>query len=199
LNNLIVLDLEATCDEPQFDRNQMEIIEIGACLVNAELKVVEKFQTFVRPVVQPQLSAFCTQLTSITQQDVECAPGFVEAIALFEAWIARCREQFGAIDAWGSWGDYDRKQFERNAHLVNAPMPAFLAMQHINFKARYGKVLGLKDKGAGLGKALRYENLAFEGTAHRGIDDALNIARLLPVALGHRESVWRDRPVKQTR
>lgn len=197
MNNLIALDLEATCDQPQFDRNQMEIIEIGACLVNAELKVVAQFQTFVRPVVQPQLSAFCTQLTSITQQDVEGAPGFVEAIALFEAWIARCREQFGAIDAWGSWGDYDRKQFERNAHLVNAPMPAFLELKHINFKARYAIELGLKDKGAGLGKALRYENLAFEGTAHRGIDDALNIARLLPVALGHRESVWRDRPAKK--
>jgi inhibitor of KinA sporulation pathway (predicted exonuclease) len=197
LNNLIALDLEATCDQPQFDRNQMEIIEIGACLVNHEFKVVAQFQTFVRPVVQPQLSAFCTQLTSITQQDVEGSPGFVEAIARFEAWIAQCQAQFGAIDAWGSWGDYDRKQFERNAQLVNVPAPAFLAMQHINFKARYGKVLGLKDKGAGLGKALRYENLAFEGTAHRGIDDALNIARLLPVALGHRESVWRDRPVKK--
>jgi inhibitor of KinA sporulation pathway (predicted exonuclease) len=27
-------------------------------------------------------------------------------------------------------------------------------------------------------------NLAFQGTEHRGIDDARNIARLLPYALG---------------
>ncbi|WP_338924146.1 3'-5' exonuclease (plasmid) [Pseudomonas silesiensis] len=197
--NLIALDLEATCDEPLFDRNQMEIIEIGACLVNAELKVVSQFQTFVRPIVHPQLSAFCTQLTSIKQADVESAPGFVVSILNFEAWIAQCAEEFGPIEAWGSWGDYDRKQFERNARLVSAPMPAFLTMEHINFKARYAKELGLKGKGAGLGKALNYENLRFDGTAHRGIDDALNIARLLPVALGHRESVWRDRPAKPTR
>lgn len=29
-----VLDLECTCDEPQFPRNEMEIIEIGAVIID---------------------------------------------------------------------------------------------------------------------------------------------------------------------
>ncbi|MNR60249.1 hypothetical protein D3C85_1816870 [compost metagenome] len=41
---------------------------------------------------------------------------------------------------------------------------------------------------------MRYENLQFVGTAHRGIDDAKNIVQLLPVAFGRSESIWRDRP-----
>ncbi len=36
----------------------------------------------------------------------------------------------------------------------------------------------------GVGQALRRVGLRFEGTPHRGIDDARNIVRLLPYALG---------------
>jgi len=196
--NIIVLDLEATCDEPQFEREKAEIIEIGACLVDADLKVISQFQTYVRPVVYPTLSAFCTKLTTIKQQDVDSAPGFSEAIRKFEVWIAECQEEYGAIEAWGSWGAYDRKQFERQALLMDVPSPAFLSIRHINFKERYAKAVGIKKRGVGLGKALSYENMAFGGVQHRGIDDALNIARLLPVALGILESIWSDRPTNKT-
>ena len=37
------------------------------------LKVVDEFASFVRPVRHPQLTAFCTELTSITQAQVDAA------------------------------------------------------------------------------------------------------------------------------
>lgn len=192
-NTFCLIDLEATCDEPQFDRDQMEVIEIGACLVDQDLKIISEFQTYIKPVVHPQLSAFCTKLTTITQSDVDTAPGFAEAMIALDAWLEQCASSFGPVAGWGSWGAYDKKQFDRNAALLNLTAPAISQRQHLNVKQVYADALGLKRHSPGLGKALRYENLNFKGTAHRGIDDAKNITQLLPVAFGRSESVWRDR------
>lgn len=189
----IVLDLEATCDEPSFDIHQMEIIEIGACCVDGSGNVLSEFQTFIKPVVRPVLTAFCTKLTTITQPQVDAAPEFNEAIAAFEAWLSACSAAHGAPDLWGSWGDYDRKQFERNARLLEQPQPAFLAsIPHVNLKARYAATQGIKVRRLGLGTVLgEYEHMAFEGTPHRGIDDARNIAKLALIALGLKPTFWK--------
>ncbi|MEP0914987.1 exonuclease domain-containing protein [Leptolyngbya sp. GB1-A1] len=82
----LVLDLEATCcNQDTIKRHQMEIIEIGAVMVEAQnLNVIEEFQTFIRPTRYPVLTEFCKSLTSITQEQVDQAPGYVEAIALLQ-------------------------------------------------------------------------------------------------------------------
>lgn len=66
----IIVDLEATCRESGMPREEMEIIEIGAVeLLSAEAEPTREFSRFIRPILNPELSAFCTQLTSITQRD----------------------------------------------------------------------------------------------------------------------------------
>lgn len=196
--NSIVIDLEATCnDKPRLPPDRMEIIEIGACFVDKQGRVLDQFQTFVKPSLPSPLTPFCMQLTSIAQADVDGAPGFVEAIAAFEAWRAQCVARFGAVEFWGSWGGFDRNQFERNARLIKASNPRFLVeIEHRNLKVLYAQAVGLEGKGIGLGKALNCEGIRFVGTKHRAIDDALNIAPLVPVCLGVTESRWRDRPSK---
>lgn len=64
----LVIDLEATTsDDGSLPPEQMETIEIGAVLVDAQtLAVVDEYQSFVRPVRHPRLLPFCTKLTSIT-------------------------------------------------------------------------------------------------------------------------------------
>ena len=76
----MVMDLEATCcNDESFPTSEMETIEIGALIVCGEtLKPVSKFCTFIKPVRHPQLTKFCTSLTSITQADVDNAPTFKE-------------------------------------------------------------------------------------------------------------------------
>lgn len=196
MSNFICLDLEASCnDQPKLDPDLMEIIEIGACFVSKEGVVLDQFQTFVKPSSIDPLTAFCTQLTTITQADVDSAPGFVDAVSAFEQWIDRCVALHGALDFWGSWGEYDRKQFERNAKLVGADVPGFLSTYpHRNLKVMYGNAVGLVGKGVGLGKALNCEGIKFVGVKHRGIDDAKNMVSLSLIGLGLKESAWRDRP-----
>jgi len=177
----LLIDFEATCaDDGAVPRPQMEIIEIGAVMVDAaSLAVVGEFQSFVRPVRHPRLTAFCTRLTSIAQADVDAAPGFAEAAAALKAWRG------GYADlVWGSWGDYDRNQLRQDCdfHRVSDPVGA----PHHNIKRLFAQREGSGRK-FGLDGGVKRVRLDFAGTHHRGIDDARNIARLLPYALGRAE------------
>lgn len=167
----VVVDLEATCcDRHSIPRHETEIIEIGAVLVDGtSLEVVDAFSTFVRPRLHPELTAFCTELTTIRQEQVDDAPLFPAAAAALTAFAG------GAL--FCSWGDYDRNQLaleaERNA--VSHPLPG----EHVNLKRQFQRVQRAP-KGFGMARALALAGLPLEGTHHRGIDDARNIARLMP-------------------
>jgi inhibitor of KinA sporulation pathway (predicted exonuclease) len=78
-------------------------------------------------------------------------------------------------------GDYDRKQLEREAREHRLALP--LGVGHLNVKVAFRDHSGQRRQ-LGVEQALARVGLRFEGTAHRGIDDARNIARLLPYALG---------------
>lgn len=173
----LVIDLEATCDDKhRMPRDETEIIEIGAVLVDSgTLHAVEEWQTFVRPTVHTQLTRFCTKLTSIVQSDVDGAPGFADAIDALREFIA------GRDVLFCSWGDYDRSQLGRDAERHRVTLP--LGARHFNLKLAFNERVG-DGKQRGVGQALQWMGFRFEGTAHRGIDDARNIARLLAFALG---------------
>jgi 3'-5' exoribonuclease 1 len=178
---ILVLDLEATCcDRETIKRHQTEIIEIGAVMVETEnLTVIDEFQTFVKPVRFPVLTEFCESLTSITQAEVDQAAGYEEAIALLKQWLSNYPNS-----VFGSWGDYDRKQFTQDSQFHNVAFP--IAFPHINLKQQFSEQQGLP-KRYGMAKALQLAGIALEGTHHRGIDDARNIAKLLPWILGRQQ------------
>lgn len=169
----LVVDLEATCSEDStVPRDEMEIIEIGAVMLNSQTFETESdFQTFVRPVRHPQLTPFCIGLTGITPAQVASAPAFQEAIAEMKEWID------GFDDAlFCSWGDYDRKQFLQDCQYHQVAYP-FVA-GHLNLKEEFASRVG-RQKQMGIGQALRHLGLQFEGSPHRGLDDARNIAGIL--------------------
>ncbi len=174
-NPYLVVDLEATCDDRgAVPRDESETIEIGAVLVDpVTLEALEEFQTFVRPVVHPRLTAFCTELTTITQEDVDGAPTFRIAAENLAA--------LGRDTVFCSWGAYDRIQLARDAHRCGIAHP--LPGRHLNLKELFARAAGNR-KSVGNGRALARVGLERTGTHHRGIDDARNIARLLPYALG---------------
>lgn len=181
---ILIVDLEATCwdgDIPGLDRKQtvedMEIIEFGCVVATHAGDVVDERAFLVRPQIHPQLSSFCTELTSISQTDVDAAPYYCAAVSELNTWLRQHR-----IVAWGSWGDYDRRQIdaETNRHKC---VPDFMELPHFNLKKRWraGKT---SNRRSGLALALAYHKMEFEGRHHRGIDDARNIARLLPFIEG---------------
>ena len=180
---LLVVDLEATCDNHEakpclVPKEQMETIEIGAVLVDSQtLETVGELGIFVRPVRHPVLTEFCKQLTTITQADVDGAPLFPEAVASVERFLAGRRVLFC------SWGDYDKNQLAQDAAYHGVELP--FTRHHVNLKKRFSEQLG-EPKRFGMDGALARIGLTLEGTHHRGIDDARNIARLLPWITGRR-------------
>jgi 3'-5' exoribonuclease 1 len=176
----VIVDVEATCcNDSSFPRHQMEIIEIGAVAVeSATGKVESDFQAFVRPVRNPILTDFCRELTSISQDDVDSAGDYPTSIKPFRDWLSTLADY-----DFCSWGFYDRKQFEQDSEFHSVPYP--FAGPHRNIKIEFSEAVGLRKK-VGVGGALRHLGLKFEGTAHRGIDDARNIARIYAQMIARR-------------
>lgn len=190
--NFIILDFEATCGQEGHSvvvrRGEMEIIEIGAIAVGEDLQSIAEFAHFVRPVRNPVLSDFCTELTSISQAEVDGAEGFKDVaqdLAIFAA-------EHG-VSWWGSWGKYDRNQLSQDVqfHRVVDPLP----QPHGNLKDIFTARQSLR-KRLGLGGAVEKVGMSFAGTAHRAIDDTRNILRVLPWILG--EAELNDRTVKRS-
>ena len=178
---ILVVDLEATCDEhaPSFD---METIEIGAAWIAADGAVIDRFQSFARPIENPVLTPFCTRLTGITQVDVDAAPLFPAVADALRSFVAQHRK-VGAV--WMSWGTYDRKQLERDSARHGIPEP--VEIPHENAKRLFAKAQRI-GKEVGMARACAIVGLQLAGTHHRALDDALNVARLLPWVLGKTHS-----------
>lgn len=173
----IIVDLEATCWDEKGHGNKNEIIEIGAVCINEYKQEESQFSEFVKPTLNPQLSDFCIGLTTITQKDVDAADTFDKVIARFKTWIDLEEEYILC-----SWGLYDKNQFISDCHLHK--LNTSWLEHHISLKHQYTEIKGLK-RHTGMSGALYMENLKLQGTHHRGIDDARNIAKIFLKQFDH--------------
>lgn len=171
------VDLEATCDDsPSFNRREMEIIEFGCTLLNPEYKVVGTFNSFVRPTINPTLTKFCKELTTITQEQVDAADTWdVVAGRIGEFFDHMLSEQDGP-EIWVSWGDFDFNLIERENKRYNICSP--MAPFHFNLKALEAAHRNSK-KQHGMGGTMKSMGLVFPGTQHRACDDAAALAMIM--------------------
>ena len=167
----IIFDLEATCwDGNQVGRSQ-EVIEIGAICTNQFGECKSTFKRLVRPVQNPGLSHYCTNLTGITQNDVDTAQPFGKAVFDFMNWIDIEDEEYLLC----SWGDKDIEFLLGDCQYNNIETD-WLA-RYIDLKTQYHRIRGLQRK-RGLKKVLAFEQIEFEGSHHRAFDDASNLFSL---------------------
>ena len=179
-SNIVVVDVECTCwDDKSHSRDEMEIIEIGASVIIGN-KVIEKASFYIKPVINPVLSNFCTKLTGIKQETVASADTFTNAFNKFENWVKEHQTNHGidTIQTLASWGNFDiniiNKLSKRNGY------DCFLTdKEHVNVKdyfvEKYSEFKGNKL----FEHCLNHTGLKFEGSPHSGADDAYNIARMI--------------------
>ena len=116
------------------------------------------------------VSEFCTELTTITPDMVAEAPSFADASQYL-------RDKYQANrHPWASYGAYDLSQLQRQCAREDVPFP--LSAQHLNVKALFALRHRLPHP-VGMDAALKQLDIPLEGTHHRGIDDARNIAKIL--------------------
>jgi inhibitor of KinA sporulation pathway (predicted exonuclease) len=174
----LVIDLEATTEEGGWPVAEMEIIEIGASLVNQDGREIDHFERFVRPLRRPLLTSFCRQLTHIQQSNIDSASSLADVWPQFERWMGHHRSR---LVGWASWGDYDRQQLE--VQWQQQQLSSVLAeLPHINLKQRFAQARQLQ-KAPGLNAALQLAGMHFSGQQHRALSDARNTARLLPLII----------------
>ena len=171
----VIFDLEATC----YDRNSNEsipdgfdneIIEIGAIKLDHDGNEIDRYSKFCKPKLFPILSNFCKQLTTITQEDIDNADDINDVLIDFINWV----DSATLI----SWGFYDKTQLSKD--LIKNDLEHLLdhIEDHKSIKHLYAIWNNLRKKGVGLATALKMERLTLDGTHHRGIDDAINIAKI---------------------
>ena len=167
---LVVVDIEATCWKKGVFSRKKETIEIGAVLLlfdRAPAKWPE-FQTFARPLRLPRLSSFCRELTGISQEDVDAAPSFPEALQRFLEW-AQPLEQV----VLGTWSRYDAWQLDLDLEAHGLPR---LGVPFLDVKKLAASIIG--------GKSLEETTRELvpdcvELPRHRAINDARRTARIL--------------------
>lgn len=172
-NKILVIDLEATCWENEVPPKgqQSEIIEIGICELDADTGAITKNKGILIQPKYSKISAFCTQLTTITPEliDKEGMP--------FEAAIEILRTEYEASRyTWASYGAYDLKMLREQCLLRREQYP--MSKHHINVKNFFARTKGLS-RNPGMARALDMLGWKLEGTHHRGMDDARNTAKIL--------------------
>ncbi|NXN92785.1 ERI2 exoribonuclease, partial [Rhinopomastus cyanomelas] len=188
---LIVVDFEATCWRDR-ERRGPEIIEFPAVLLNCATGELEsEFHTYVQPQEHPILSEFCTELTGITQNQVDEGVPLNVCLSQFLKWIQNIQKEKKIIFptdpvrnstseakacTFVTWTDWDlgvclhyeckRKQL-RKPDILNS---------WIDLKATYRAFYNRKPQG--LNGALQDLGITFAGREHSGLDDSRNTARL---------------------
>lgn len=171
LDEVLVVDLESTCwDGAPPSEQKSEIIEIGLCRVDLKtLKRTEKRSILIKPI-RSTVSEFCTKLTTITPNMLADAGTLADAVKILKKEYS-CKDRL-----WASWGDYDRRQFERVCRDQNVGYP--FGPSHLNVKSLFAAAIGSSHE-LGLDGAYEHLGLEMTGTHHRGDDDAWNIAQIL--------------------
>ena len=168
----LVIDFEATCwDHKTPEGMHNEIIEIGISAVDYATKEIKLRDTIIVKPDFSEISEFCTGLTTITKEFLdEHGVSFAEACEILETkYKSRNR-------IWFSWGEYDKNIIAANCELKGVRNP--FGRTHINMKPLFSFAFGVNTD-IGVGQALERLGMDFEGTAHRGGDDAYNIAKIL--------------------
>lgn len=171
-----IIDLEATCwERGDPDKQPHEIIEIGAVILDENYNPIKEFDIFVKPLDNSTLTEYCKSLTSITQKDVDSAPTLSVAISQLKEWLGNTDDVI-----FCSWGYFDKEQLLKDCkrNMVDYPFNE----DHINVKVKFSKVMKRTRK-MGLQKALRILGIQFEGTPHRGGDDARMIAKVFKIIM----------------
>jgi inhibitor of KinA sporulation pathway (predicted exonuclease) len=172
LDKVVIIDIEATCwngDPPQDMKN--DIIEVGVCLLDIQNHEVTEQRGIIVTPERSLVSQFCTELTTITPELVE-----KEGIPFGQACKLLSKDYQTKDRPWASFGAYDEKQFRKQCLETGIPYP--FGPLHINVKTMFALKKKLS-KEVGMAEALGILNLQLDGTHHRGIDDAGNIAKIL--------------------
>jgi inhibitor of KinA sporulation pathway (predicted exonuclease) len=153
-----------------------EIIEIGAVKLDENMRIIDTFQRFVKPI--NKLTQFIKKLTHISQNDVDNAKPFVDVMEEFLAWI-------GSDSQICTWSTSDRKQLIKESKHKEYFRKAQVEQLFLNyvdvqklFRIEFQKRAGIFSVGMkndyGLKTTMQILGINSGTHHHRALDDAMD-------------------------
>lgn len=178
----VVVDLEMNPVAQEYKEekkiSRMEIIEIGAVIMDESFLVLGEFKTLVKPMYNTEIYKKYETLTGISTQMVSGAPSFVTAYEMFVNWCESYDDDY-EIYAW-SENDYNQVVAEMKQKNYTNDAKLRPLMHWYDFQKEYTDKLGL-ERILSLEKALDYAGVTFAGRRHDALYDAKNTAELFAI------------------
>lgn len=116
--------------------NSQEVIEFPVVLLDVKTRQVKStFHTYVKPTLDPQLTDFCTELTGITQEQVDAGIDISQALKDLHMWLGQ-QGVFSTEFVFMSCGDFDGNALAREAKAKQLYVPNYLR-RWINLKKAF--------------------------------------------------------------
>ncbi|ORY06458.1 hypothetical protein K493DRAFT_274284, partial [Basidiobolus meristosporus CBS 931.73] len=202
---LIIIDLEATCDENdnplkvQFKKEESEIIEFSWVVFDTKkLNVVKKQQSYCKPQNTP-ITPFCINLTKITPRMVEKAGSLQDAVTVLDNFVQKSIIANGKTFCFVTHGPWDLKiQFPREAKDKGLSVPTYLQdctlfdlkVEFFNWLAHHPEHRPPNSMLSTMCKTLRTQLVLPQ---HSGINDCLTIGNIIRAMVDYRhQDVFRN-------
>lgn len=178
----VVVDLEMNrmSSKSKVGKCNMEIIEIGATILDDYYQEISTFQTYVKPEYNEKIAPLISKLTGITDDMVVNAPGFSEALKRFTDWCLSSEEEIVIY----AWSESDYNQIQKEMQLKNYKLTEkenkLLNEEWRDLQKLFDNKMGF-ERQVSLKLALDMAGVEFTGQQHDALDDARNTAELFRI------------------
>lgn len=148
-----------------------EIIEIGVVKLDKNLKMIDSFNTYVKPLIYNVLNPKVKELTGINEEDLEEGIPFIDAMDLLGAFM-------DDDSILCSWAKDDSIELIRNCDYHNYSNVTWLK-EYIDLQEYCSNILAEKNR-LSLKNALKRFNIKFvEDKLHNALNDASYTAEVM--------------------
>lgn len=179
----IFIDFEMNPVDKGFKKERkicaMEIIEIGAVMLDEDLKEINSFKKYVKPTYNSEIGERFSELTGITTEMLKDKERFPEVLDSFVDWCIENTDPDEEFTVY-AWSETDLYQLEGEIQQKDIEISDdldYIMDNWVDFQLEFGRIIGIKGQ-ISLEKALDMAGLAFDGKIHDALCDARNTAML---------------------
>lgn len=176
----VIYDTEFTAWEGSNKRNwkgegeHRELIQLAALKIAVGpwgVDILERFNSLIKPYINPQLSDYITDLTGITQAHIDNYG--VDLGSVLHSFYQFCNDNELLVFAWGN----DKSVIEENCRLNALPLP--LRFEHFKNLKPLAVEHSLIGRTVSSGQLAAEVGVSIEGHPHNALFDVENIAAAL--------------------
>jgi inhibitor of KinA sporulation pathway (predicted exonuclease) len=175
--NILILNTRTTCWEKRNTNNVSDIIKMNVCVLNTQLEKITAIDEFIIQHPNIQISTYCSQVTGLSQKDVDNGISFNTVCDILE------KEYFANDRIWACYGLFSKNIFYQQCKKYSRRMP--MSNDFINIKSLYSLIMQINTE-VKLDKAFEMMGMHYSKGLH---DEAYYASLLLGSMLGYKKCI----------